>query len=79
MIANLTLVSSAGCHFCDRARSLLAELGVEPLEISVDSAEARALAERGVALAFLPVLTDGRRVIAYGRFSRKRLMKELAL
>jgi glutaredoxin len=76
---NLTLVSSAGCHFCDRARSLLAELGVEPLEVAVDSAEAHALAERGVALVFLPVLTDGRRVIAYGRFSRKRLVKELAL
>lgn len=79
MAVNLTLVSSAGCHFCDRARKVLAELGVEAREISVDSAEARALADRGLALAFLPVLTDGARVIAFGRFSEKRLKKELAL
>ena len=75
----LTLITSDDCHLCERARTLVDELGVEVREISIDSAEARGFAERGFALAFLPVLTDGRRVVAYGRFSEKRLKRELAL
>ena len=58
---------------------LLADLGVDAREVSVESAEAAALAARGVPLSFLPVLTDGERAIAYGRFSEKRLRKELSL
>ena len=77
--AALTLVTTDDCHFCEHAHQVLASLGVEPHEISVESAEADALAERGIPLAFLPVLTDGERVIAYGRFSEKRLRKELGL
>ena len=75
----LTLVMTDGCHFCERAHEVLATLGVAAHEISVDSDEAQALAERGIPLAFLPVLTDGERVVAYGRFSEKRLRKELGL
>ena len=37
-----------------------------------------ALAARGVPLAFLPVLSDGERAIAYGRLSERRLQKDLA-
>ena len=74
----LTLVTTSDCHLCARAHSLLGELGVHAREVSVGSSEARALAERGIPLAFLPVLTDGEHVIAYGRFSAKRLRKELA-
>ena len=74
----LVLVTNEDCQFCGRAHAVLAELGVGAREISVDSTEARALAERAIPLAFLPVLTDGERVIAYGRFSEKRLRKELA-
>lgn len=48
---------------------MLVDLGVDAREISVDSSDARALAEH----AILPVLTDGERVLAYGRFSTKRL------
>jgi len=48
-------------------------------EVSIDSPEAAALADRGVALAFLPVLVDGERVVAYGRFSQKRLQKDLQI
>lgn len=77
--ANLILVTNDDCHLCVRAHELLARIGVEPYVINVDSTEAAALAAAGIALAFLPVLTDGRRVIAYGRFSEKRLEKELAL
>lgn len=77
-MSELVLVTTDDCHFCEHARIILASLGVPAHEISVDSEEARALAARGVALAFLPVLTDGSRVIAYGRFSESRLRNELA-
>ncbi len=75
--AVLTLVTQDECHFCEHAHEVLEALGVTAREIRVDSAEAQTLAERGIPLAFLPVLTDGERVIAYGRFSEKRLRKEL--
>ena len=75
----LTLVTTGDCHFCERAHLLLADLGVDVREVSVESSEAAALVARGVPLSFLPVLTDGERAIAYGRFSEKRLRKELSL
>ena len=73
----LTLVTGPDCHLCERAHGLLEELRVSVHEISVDSAEAHDLAARGIPLAFMPVLTDGERVIAYGRFSEKHLRKRL--
>jgi glutaredoxin len=78
-MGTLLLVTTDDCHFCGRARTVLDSLGVARREISVDSEEAETLAERGLALAFLPVLTDGRRVIAYGRFSEKRLRRDLGV
>jgi glutaredoxin len=75
----LVLVTSEGCHFCARAHEVLAGLAVEARELNVASADADDLAERGIPLAFLPVLTDGERVIAYGRFSEQRLRRELGL
>ena len=75
----LLLVTTTGCHFCERARQVLAGLGVSARELDAASDEAKTLAARGVPLAFLPVLTDGERVLAYGRFSEKRLGKELGL
>lgn len=75
----LTLVTTDDCHFCKHANDVLAGLGVQAREVSVDSSEASALAGRGIPLAFLPVLIDGERVIAYGRFSEKRLRRELGL
>ena len=74
----MILVTTENCHFCERAHDVLGTLGVEARELSVDSAEAEDLAASGIPLAFLPVLTDGNRVIAYGRFSEKRLRRELA-
>jgi len=75
----LVLVTTSDCHFCDHAHEVLDELGIDSLEIDVASAEAGELAQRGMPLAFLPVLTDGERVIGYGRLSARRLRKELAL
>ena len=74
----LLLVTAEDCHFCRRAHRLLTSLGVDAREVSVDSDEAATLAARGIPLAFLPVLTDGERVLAYGRFSEKHLRRELA-
>ena len=76
-MSDLILVTTDDCHFCDRAHALLGALGVGFRELSLASTEACALAERGIPLAFLPVLTDGQRVFAYGRFSEKRLRREL--
>ena len=73
----LILVTGEGCHLCEHGRHVLAALGVDAREVTVEDAEAAALAARGIPLAFLPVLTDGTRLIAYGRFSERRLRKEL--
>ena len=48
----LVLVTTSDCHFCDHAHEVLDELGIDPLEIDVASAEAGELAQRGIALAF---------------------------
>ena len=79
----LILVTGRYCHLCEHGRQVLARLGVGvgvgAREVDVDGDEAASLAARGVPLSFLPVLTDGARVIAYGRFSERRLRKELEL
>jgi glutaredoxin len=78
-VSELVYVTAEGCHFCEHGRAVLDQLGVERHEISVDSSEAERLAQQGIPVTFLPVLTDGAQVIAYGRFSEKRLRKELGL
>ena len=78
-MSELVFITSEDCHFCEHGRGVLDELGVERREIADSSHEAAALAARGIPLAFMPVLTDGQHVIAYGRLSAKRLRKELAL
>ena len=78
-MSELVFITSEDCHFCEHGRGVLDELGVERREVAASSAEAAKLASRGIPLAFMPVLTDGQHVIAYGRLSAKRLRKELAL
>jgi glutaredoxin len=75
----LVLVTSHDCHLCTHGQDVLARLGVTAREVDVDSEEAQALAEAGAPLSFLPVLWGGGRVVAYGRFSEKRLLRELGL
>jgi len=75
----LVLITSRDCHLCGHGRDALARCGLDAREIDVDSEEAQALANAGAPLSFLPVLLDGTRIVAYGRFSEKRLRKELAL
>jgi glutaredoxin len=78
-VTELVYVTTGDCHFCEHGRAVLDELGVEREEIAAESDAAERLAQQGILLSFLPVLTDGERVIAYGRFSEKRLRKELHL
>lgn len=75
----LVYITTDDCHYCEHGRGVLDELGVERREIRSDSEEAAELAAGGIPLSFLPVLTDGARVIAYGRLSARRLRKELGL
>jgi len=79
MLERLVFVTSHDCHLCEHGREVLGVLGLGARELNVESAEAQELAARGVPLAFLPVLWDGERLLAYGRFSEKRLRKELGL
>jgi hypothetical protein len=78
-VRSLIYVTAPDCHLCEHGREVLDALEVERREISTDSAEATTLAARGIPLSFLPVLTDGARVIGYGRLSKQRLRKELEL
>jgi hypothetical protein len=76
---DLVYVTGADCHLCEHGRTVLGQLRLTVREIDVESPEAAELARGGVPLSFLPVLSDGRRVVAYGRLSEKRLRRDLAL
>ena len=78
-IGRLVYVTARDCHLCEHGRAVLRALGVEAAEVDVASGEAERLAAAGIPLVFLPVLTDGHRIVAYGRLSEKRLRKELGL
>jgi hypothetical protein len=78
-VNELVFITTDDCHFCEHGRGVLDSLGVERREIADSSDEAAALAASGIPLSFMPVLTDGSRVVGYGRLSAKRLRKELAL
>ena len=78
-MSQLLYITTEDCHLCEHSRRVLDELGVVRRELDAASEEATALAEDGIPLSFLPVLTDGMNVIAFGRFSAKRLRKKLGL
>jgi hypothetical protein len=78
-VSELIYVSSEDCHLCEHGRHVLDSLGVERREVAAESQASEALVVAGIPLSFLPVLTDGERLIAYGRLSEKRLRKELGL
>lgn len=76
---SLIYVTAEDCHLCEHGREVLDALGLERREIAADSDESAVLAERGLPLSVLPVLTDGDRVIAYGRLSERRLRRDMGL
>lgn len=81
-VRTVTLLTSADCLMCDRAKQVLADVGrnhrIKVEEIRLDTERGRRLAvEHGVL--FAPgVLLDGR-VFSYGRLSERKLRKALAL
>jgi glutaredoxin len=74
---DLVLVVSADCTLCERARTLLARLGVPYREVDLAEDEAGELARRGIPVVFFPVLVDGERVLAYGDISEAELRRVL--
>ena len=76
-MTELVYVTTDDRRFCEHGREVLDALGVERREISDSSEEAQELAAAGIPLGFMPVLTDGHRVIASGRLSEKHLRMEL--
>lgn len=75
----LVLVVSADCTLCDRARALLARLGISFREIDLADDEAGELARRGVPVILFPVLIHDDRVVAYGEISEVELRRALPL
>lgn len=78
---DVVVVTSPGCHFCEDALTVLAELAeTRPLRIetvSLSSERGRSLLVRH-RVAFPPiVLLDGE-FFGYGRISRKRLENHLS-
>ena len=73
------MVVSADCHLCDKARTLLARLGLPFREVDLEDDEAGELARRGVPVVFFPVLVDGEQVIAYGDITETELRRALPL
>lgn len=77
----VTLLTAGDCALCEHAKRVLTDIGADrPLvvrEVSLDTAEGRALAvEHGVG--FAPgVLLDGR-LFAYGRLSERKLRRALS-
>ncbi len=69
---DFVLITAHDCHLCDHARSVLSAIALSAREYDVTSSEALSLASKGVPLAMLPVLVQGDRVLAYGRFSERR-------
>ena len=77
----IMLVTARGCHFCDEADRLLAELGtVIPLtvrKVPLSSEEGLGLLVRH-QVPFPPILLVGGAYFGYGRISRRKLEEHLA-
>ena len=73
------MVVSADCHLCDKARALLARLGLPFREVDLEDDEAAELARRGVPVVFFPVIVDRERVLAYGDISETELRRALPM
>lgn len=63
-MSELIYVTGEDCHLCEDGRQVLDPLGIERREVAAESPESEALAAAGIPLSFLPVLTDGERLIA---------------
>jgi thiol-disulfide isomerase/thioredoxin len=73
---DVVYVTAERCHFCDRGRTVLAELAQRyPLrirEVALTSEEGRELAARW-RVPYPPIVLIGGRLTGYGRLSAKAL------
>ncbi len=76
----LVFVTAEACHLCDHGRKVLSDLSREhPItvrEVDLDSPEGRDLLARW-RFPFPPALGAAGELIAFGRFSRRRLRRVL--
>lgn len=76
----VVLVTSPGCHYCDDAKGLLADLAVvhsfSVREVELSSLEGVDIATR-FRVPFPPVLIVGGEYLGHGRISRRKLTKAL--
>jgi hypothetical protein len=75
-VSPLVLLTAGDCHLCERAKEVLAELGVEWRELDGETQEGCALAASVPPMRPVLLGADGR-VLAYGRLSLRRLRNQL--
>lgn len=78
--ARITLLSRDNCGFCERAKQVLARVGVryplQIIEISLDSPEGQAIAASAGILFAPGVLVDDQ-PFSFGRLSERKLLRAL--
>jgi hypothetical protein len=78
----VTYVTAERCHFCERGRDVLAELGARfPLvvrEVDLASEDGRAIAARW-QVPYPPILLVEGTLAGYGRLCARRLLRDLAI
>ena len=78
--ARITLLSQDNCGFCERAKQVLARVGVryplQIIEISLDSPEGQAIATSAGILVAPGVLVDDQ-PFSFGRLSERKLLRAL--
>jgi len=78
--ARITLRSQDNCGFCERAKQVLARVGVryplQIIEISLDSPEGQAIAASAGILFAPGVLVDDQ-PFSFGRLSERKLLRAL--
>ncbi len=80
-MVRVTLLTADGCHYCERAREVLARLAKEwPLEMQelpIESEVGAAMALRD-GVAFPPAIYLNGQLVGYGRLSEGKLWRRLA-
>lgn len=77
----VTLVTAPGCHFCDGAQEVLADLG-HRFPLSIDLVPLNSDAGRDLVVRYRvpypPIVLVNGTFFGYGRISRRRLERHLA-
>ncbi|MEJ7774179.1 MAG: glutaredoxin family protein [Nocardioidaceae bacterium] len=80
-MTTVTLLTQAGCHYCDHAKDVLARVCLDhPMvveELDLDTTQGRALATQHGVLFAPGILVDGE-PFGFGRLSEKKLRRHLS-